>query len=590
MDQNIASRTHDNYPEREDPFSAIKQDFGKIFHEHNLSSFANPSDIGFLDFGKAYYDPYPADMGEHPYIPENEGQQGHRFAGAREELAHHQDSFLNATYSPLRLAHHNPAHYNPALGANYGPGGVNKLPYQQEHGGYPGYHHAQNYYYPGHYDPHMMPGNHEGAVDYYNTQDLMDSHGDEPLSLMWSKETAKTAQQKNAVVNNHSYPDASHRAAAKYPTSGYHASYDQDHEEDVYGSSYGQRNQMIKMQPDMLRTQANMASKSQLGGLGGLNMNPKALDLKDRTGGSLRYPPTRPELNPRKISVGKADNFMDDGDDEDGDDAFGEGKGRSTRGLRVLSLKVKEIVSQKKRTSYKEVAESLTFELRQKMSARSSKEESKDEQNVKRRVYDALNVLIAADVLRKEGKVVYCDESNGFSNNNNNNNNGNKKKSREERDRIVHDIQEAKKKNKQRVEVLHELIFKCLAIKNLIKTNKARLEAEGGQDKKARPSNVNATRIEVVQENPALKPKNEDVIRFPFIVLLSSSPENSMNLNMDTSQRQLAIESKKPFNIFGDIDVLLKMGLHYVPKEIFDQNIPAELTKYVPKYYLAALK
>jgi len=63
-----------------------------------------------------------------------------------------------------------------------------------------------------------------------------------------------------------------------------------------------------------------------------------------------------------------------------------------------------------------------------------------------------------------------------------------------------------------------------------------------------------------------------------------------MNLNMDTSQRQLAIESKKPFNIFGDIDVLLKMGLHYVPKEMFDQNIPAELTKYVPKYYLAALK
>lgn len=59
---------------------------------------------------------------------------------------------------------------------------------------------------------------------------------------------------------------------------------------------------------------------------------------------------------------------------------------------------------------------------------------------------------------------------------------------------------------------------------------------------------------------------------------------------MDTSQRQLAIESKKPFNIFGDIDVLLKMGLHYVPKEMFDQNIPAELTKYVPKYYLAALK
>ena len=60
------------------------------------------------------------------------------------------------------------------------------------------------------------------------------------------------------------------------------------------------------------------------------------------------------------------------------------------------------------------------------------------------------------------------------------------------------------------------------------------MEAEGDPEKKpkARPSSVNATRIEVIQENPALKPKNEDVIRFPFIVLLSSSPENSVNFEM----------------------------------------------------------
>ena len=32
--------------------------------------------------------------------------------------------------------------------------------------------------------------------------------------------------------------------------------------------------------------------------------------------------------------------------------------------------------------------------------------DTKDEQNVKRRVYDALNVLIAANVLHKEGKIV----------------------------------------------------------------------------------------------------------------------------------------------------------------------------------------
>ena len=58
---------------------------------------------------------------------------------------------------------------------------------------------------------------------------------------------------------------------------------------------------------------------------------------------------------------------------------------------------------------------------------------------------------------------------------------------------------------------------------------------------------------------------------------------------MDTMQKQLAIESKKPFNIFGDIDVLLKMGLHYVSRKMFDENIPVELQKFVPKYFLGAL-
>ena len=44
--------------------------------------------------------------------------------------------------------------------------------------------------------------------------------------------------------------------------------------------------------------------------------------------------------------------------------------------------------------------------------AKKEQEETKGiekwEKNVKRRVYDALNVLYAAGVLRKEGKYVYC--------------------------------------------------------------------------------------------------------------------------------------------------------------------------------------
>ncbi len=41
----------------------------------------------------------------------------------------------------------------------------------------------------------------------------------------------------------------------------------------------------------------------------------------------------------------------------------------------------------------------------------------KDEHNVKRRVYDALNVLISAGLLRKEGKEVLCNDSYNKQNN-----------------------------------------------------------------------------------------------------------------------------------------------------------------------------
>jgi len=63
-----------------------------------------------------------------------------------------------------------------------------------------------------------------------------------------------------------------------------------------------------------------------------------------------------------------------------------------------------------------------------------------------------------------------------------------------------------------------------------------------------------------------------------------------MNLNLDTTQRQLSIESKKAFNIFGDIDVLLKMRLHYVSKDTFNKEIPKELRKFVSSSFVDALK
>lgn len=85
-----------------------------------------------------------------------------------------------------------------------------------------------------------------------------------------------------------------------------------------------------------------------------------------------------------------------------------------------MSVKVRDIVYQKRNTSYKEVAEALindgSFEaalpagtVKHKLT-QNKKKKAREEQNVKRRVYDALNVLIAAEVLKKSNKVVMFNE------------------------------------------------------------------------------------------------------------------------------------------------------------------------------------
>ena len=83
---------------------------------------------------------------------------------------------------------------------------------------------------------------------------------------------------------------------------------------------------------------------------------------------------------------------------------------KNSKGLKFLSVVVKDIVLSKTCTTYKEVAEIILNEndsVKNSLTLRKEIERaSKEEQNVKRRVYDALNVLISAEILLKNGKKV----------------------------------------------------------------------------------------------------------------------------------------------------------------------------------------
>ena len=71
------------------------------------------------------------------------------------------------------------------------------------------------------------------------------------------------------------------------------------------------------------------------------------------------------------------------------------------RGLKSLAYEAYIFVAQQRRTSYKEVAMSLVLR-------REDYDEvhRKSEMNIKRRVYDALNVLIAVGLLKRKGNRI----------------------------------------------------------------------------------------------------------------------------------------------------------------------------------------
>ncbi|ONK57016.1 uncharacterized protein A4U43_C10F15690 [Asparagus officinalis] len=80
---------------------------------------------------------------------------------------------------------------------------------------------------------------------------------------------------------------------------------------------------------------------------------------------------------------------------------------KSGRGLRQFSMKVCEKVESKGRTTYNEVADELVAEFADPVNGIGPPDQQQyDEKNIRRRVYDALNVLMAMDIISKDKKEI----------------------------------------------------------------------------------------------------------------------------------------------------------------------------------------
>ncbi|XP_071690624.1 transcription factor-like protein DPB [Rutidosis leptorrhynchoides] len=84
------------------------------------------------------------------------------------------------------------------------------------------------------------------------------------------------------------------------------------------------------------------------------------------------------------------------------------GADKGNRGLRQFSMKVCEKVESKGRTTYNEVADELVAEYADPIAGDQTpdKVQQYEEKNIRRRVYDALNVIMAMDIISKDKKEI----------------------------------------------------------------------------------------------------------------------------------------------------------------------------------------
>jgi len=207
-------------------------------------------------------------------------------------------------------------------------------------------------------------------------------------------------------------------------------------------------------------------------------------------------------------------------------DAFSDVKRRKTekggKGLRHFSMKVCEKVQAKGSTSYNEVADELVSELTDPRCT-SPTDQQYDQKNIRRRVYDALNVLMAMNIISKEKKEIRWL---GLPTN-----------SIQEANGLEMDKSKRMERIKAKTTQLHDLILQLIAFKNLVERNKDREKREG-------------------------PPTPNSAIQLPFIIV-NTSKKTVIDCSISNDKMEYLFNFDDTFEIHDDMEVLKRMGLSF---------------------------
>ncbi|ETL38889.1 hypothetical protein, variant [Phytophthora nicotianae INRA-310] len=215
------------------------------------------------------------------------------------------------------------------------------------------------------------------------------------------------------------------------------------------------------------------------------------------------------------------------------------------KGLRHFSMKVCQKVEEKHVTSYNEVADELVREF---VTMRPN-DAVYDEKNIRRRVYDALNVLMAMDIISKERKEIRWK---GLPSN-----------LQHDTEMLLAERNERMKSVEQKKQHLQDLLVQQVAMKNLLKRN---------ADRKRKESE-NPTSATIVRD--------EGRVFLPFIAV-NTSKDTVIQCEMSEDRQDIFFNFSAPFEIHDDADILQKLNLHKVPYAELKQMVPDKLLSYLP--------
>ena len=257
---------------------------------------------------------------------------------------------------------------------------------------------------------------------------------------------------------------------------------------------------------------------------------------------------------------------------------------RQQKGLRHFSLKVCEKVEQQGVTTYNNVADELVADLANEpfddedddgdgggeSSSSKKKRVAYDEKNVRRRVYDALNVLTAMGIIVKEKKkITWIGLPGGVS-------------------QTVGKLAGEKKAREQRLREkrnhLQELLVYVVALKNLKQRNIAAITATAATPASPSTATSFTSATAASPTSNALSLQHDHIpLRF---VLIKTDASHIVHLSVSPDQTELQCDVSGPFILHDESEVLKGMGLAYIDGFDLPYLIPREICSFYPDQWI----